>query len=75
MVAASFSIDSSRAAVIDFSAPYYYSGFSMLASTRESDETRYFSSFTRPFPVAVWAMFMTMAVLAFFALVSNDLFK
>ena len=69
MVAASFSIISSRSAVIDFTAPYYYSGFSMAASKRVSTETRYFS-FVDVFPPMVWAMFMTMAVVAFSVLVS-----
>lgn len=69
MVAASFSITSLRSAVIDFTAPYFYSGFAMLSMERESTETRYFS-FTDPFPRAVWGMLMSVAVIAFFSLVS-----
>lgn len=70
MVAASFSIISSRSAVIDFSAPYYYSGFAMLSIEKESTETRYFS-FLEPFPyVITWVMLMVAAVVSFLSLVS-----
>ena len=70
MVAASFSITKSRSAVIDFSAPYYYSGFAMMSIETESTETRYFS-FLEPFPFITWIILMLAAVVSFFCLVSD----
>ena len=69
MVAASFSITKSQSAVIDFSAPYYYSGFAMMSIETESTETRYFS-FLEPFPFITWIILMLAAVVSFFCLVS-----
>ena len=64
MVAASFSITKSRSAVIDFSAPYYYSGFAMMSIETESTMTRYFS-FLEPFPFITWITLMLAAVVSF----------
>ncbi|KAF6034428.1 LRR1 [Bugula neritina] len=76
MVAASFSILSGRAEVIDFTAPYYYSGYTMMASTNETHKNNFFL-FLTPFHSVVWTSFLAMAtivacLLAFFEWMSID---
>lgn len=70
MVMASFSIISQRAAVIDYSAPYYHSGFSLMTIYRQDMETRWFS-YLAPYPIPVWGVILATSVVAFLSLVSS----
>lgn len=72
MVMASFSITETRSAVIDYSAPYYHSGFSILSITRPSTETNWLL-FLEPFTYTMWLMILLICVIVFCALVSLDL--
>lgn len=64
MVMASFSITSPRSAVIDYSAPYYHSGFALVSITRP-DVTTNLLSFMEPFPMLVWPAIMGVCVITF----------
>lgn len=70
MVIASFSIISQRAAVIEYSAPYYHSGFSLMTIARKDMETKWFS-YLDPYPSEVWAMIVAAAIVAFAVLVCS----
>lgn len=70
MSMASFSITSPRSTVIDYSSPYYYSGFTLLSITRESAEGRYFS-FLAVFPTEIWLLIILSAFAIFICLVSE----
>lgn len=69
MAMASFSITSPRSAVIDYSAPYYHSGFALLSIEREAVGTNYFS-FMDPYGFDLWAMIIVAAVVTFLSMVS-----
>ena len=68
MAFGAISILSSRSAVVDFSAPYYESSFSMMAKKKPNPNILYFS-FIEAFSLGTWGMFMLMIVLASIALV------
>ena len=68
MLVASFSIISQRAAVIEYSAPYYHSGFSLMTMARKDMETKWFS-YLDPYPAEIWAMIIGAATIAFAVLV------
>ena len=63
-----FSITSPRSTVIDYSAPYYYSGFALLGIKRDSAVSRYFF-FLEPFPAEIWLLILLCAFVTFVCLV------
>ena len=69
MVLGSFSITSVRSQVIDYSAPFYHSGFALMSINRKSTDTKWFS-YLDPYPPSVWAMIIAMACVAAMFLVS-----
>lgn len=76
MAVASFSINYNRSKVIDFSAPYYHTGISMLANNTEkpknpTDQYQRFS-FLDPFSSVLWVVILSLAVATTGALVSEN---
>ena len=54
----SFSITSERSRVIDFTAPFFHSGFSTLVAKKERDQT--LGAFLAPLSPEVWSLIFTM---------------
>lgn len=54
----SFSITSERSQVIDFTAPFFHSGFSTLVAKKERDQT--LGAFLAPLSPEVWSLIFTM---------------
>ena len=70
MAFGAISILASRSATVDFSAPYYYSSFSLMAKKKPNSGSLSFSSIDA-FSLEIWVMLVLMVVLASIALVGD----
>ena len=68
MAMSALSITPLRSTIIDYTAPYYSSGFSLLSIEREPTDSQYFS-FLEPFPPEVWQLILLCACITFVCLV------
>ncbi|XP_067942098.1 glutamate receptor ionotropic, NMDA 3A-like [Watersipora subatra] len=70
MVVGPFSITAERSAVIRYSAPFFYSGFSLMSIRRQNDDTKWLS-YLNPYPFNAWIIIIlaacfTFSILGFF---------